>query len=356
MEVLDERMERLANSLSRIPYRRMTLYTGRAHPELAAAISVELGCPLGSITISDRENSEFAIRIERTVRGADVFYIQPLCQPVHEHLAELCFALDAFKRASARKVHIILPFFCYGKDDRKSDGRVPITAKEVAQQVERAAMLHNMSPDCLPNVVVLDFQHPQVQGFFGVNCDHINALDVTAEWIDTLRPAGIEPSDAFTIVAPETDNAARARQIAKRMTKKRKEGEGGEVPIAIIDVRSGGDKVNSMTLVGDVSGKIAVIVETALDTAEAARIERIAPFLRQHGAKDVVAVATHPVLPGDSIMHIVRSGITALGVCDTIPIPPEKRIPQVHVISVARLLAKIIDKIWDHRPISDDIF
>ena len=320
--------DRLAQVRSRIPHRVLKLYTGSANPELAHEIAALLGLEVGPVRIANFSDGEIYVQIQESVRGADVFLIQPICHPVNYHLMELFIMLDAFKRASARQVTAVIPYFAYARQDRKAQGREAITAKLVSDLLTTAGATR---------VVALDLHAPQIQGFFNILVDHLFATPVLTRWMATKKSG----DDSLVIVSPDVGGVTRARVFAKKL----------DAPIAIIDKRRTKHNIAEVLhIIGDVSGKTAVIVDDMIDTA--GTITEVAKLLVKEGATDVYAAATHAVLSGPAIDRIVGSPIKELAVTNTIPLPPEKRLSNVTVLSVADLLAEAILRIHEDLSVS----
>ncbi len=319
--------ERLSQTRSRIPHRVLKLYTGSANPELAHEIARILGIEVGPVRIANFSDGEIYVQIQESVRGADVFVIQPICHPVNYHLMELFIMLDALKRASARQVTAVIPYFAYARQDRKAQGREAITAKLVAELIQSAGATR---------VVAVDLHAPQIQGFFDILTDHLFATPVLTRWMKTKKDG-----DNLVVVSPDVGGVTRARVFAKKL----------DAPIAIIDKRRPKHNMAEVLhIIGEVEGKTAVIVDDMIDTA--GTITEVAKLLVKQGAKEVYAAATHAVLSGPAIDRLAASPIHELAVTNSIPLPPEKRLPNITVLSVADLLAEAILRIYEDLSIS----
>lgn len=320
--------DRLAQVQSRVPHRVLKLYTGSSNPDLAHEIASLLGLEVGPVRIANFSDGEIYVQIQESVRGADVFLIQPICHPVNYHLMELFIMLDAFKRASARQVTAVIPYFAYARQDRKAQGREAITAKLVSDLLTTAGATR---------VVALDLHAPQIQGFFNILVDHLFATPVLTRWMSTKKVG----DESLVIVSPDVGGVTRARVFAKKL----------DAPIAIIDKRRPKHNMAEVLhIIGDVSGKTAVIVDDMIDTA--GTITEVAKLLVKEGAREVYAAATHAVLSGPAIDRIAGSPIKELAVTNSIPLPQEKRLPNIAVLSVADLLAEAILRIHEDLSVS----
>ena len=305
----------------------LKLFSGNANRPLAEEIAKTLQLPLGDADVSRFSDGEVYVQINENVRGQDVFVIQPTCPPVNDHLMELLVMLDAFKRASARRITAVLPYYGYGRQDRKVMGRVPITAKLVADLIT-AAGCHR--------VLAVDLHAGQIQGFFNMPVDHLFAAPPVI--VDYLAKRDLKDP---VVVSPDAGGVERARAIAKRLS----------AGLAIIDKRRDGPNVAVfMHLIGDVKGKDVVIIDDLIDTA--GTLVQAAEAVRREGARRVLACGVHPVLSGPAIRRITSSDLEELVITNSIPLPPEKRLPNVQVLSVAPLLAEAMRRIHDEESVS----
>ena len=305
----------------------LKIFTGNANRALAEEIAQYLHVPLGNAEVSHFSDGEVFVQINENVRGTDVFLVQPTCPPVNDSLMELLIMLDAFKRASAHRITTVLPYYGYARQDRKVQGRMPISAKLVADLMEAAGT---------DRVLALDLHAGQIQGFFNVPVDHLFAGPVVM--IDYLRKK--ELRDAV-VVSPDAGGVERARAIAKRL----------HAGLAIIDKRREGPNVATvMHLIGDVAGKEAVVIDDMIDTAGTLIQAVIA--LEREGATRIIACGVHPVLSGPAIERIKGSAIEEVVVTNSIPLPPDKRAARVTVLSVAPLLGEAIRRIHDEESVS----
>jgi ribose-phosphate pyrophosphokinase len=304
----------------------LKLFSGNANRPLAEEIAKQLRLPLGDADVSRFSDGEVYVQINENVRGQDVFVIQPTCPPVNDSLMELLVMLDALKRASARRITAVLPYYGYGRQDRKVQSRVPISAKLVADLLTAAGA---------ERVLALDLHAGQIQGFFDIPVDHLFAAPVIIDYLSKkdLRDA--------VLVAPDAGGVERTRAVAKRL----------KAGLAIIDKRRDGPNVAVfMHLIGDVKGKDAVIIDDMIDTA--GTLVQAAEALQREGAQRILACAVHPVLSGPAIERIAQSCLEEVVVSNSIPVAPDKCIPKLRVLSVGPLLAEAIQRIHDEESVS----
>ncbi len=303
-------------------YGDLKILTGTANVPLAQAISDHLGCPLTPALCEKFSDGENRIEISSSVRGDDVFVIQPTCAPVNFNLMQLCLMLDALKRASAGRITAIIPYYGYARQDRKVSPRAPISAKLVADFLTAAGA---------GRVVTVDLHAGQIQGFFNCPVDNLFASRVL---LDPIINMGIDKSD-IVVVSPDAGGVERARAYAKRI----------EAPLAIIDKRRERPNQASAThVIGDVRDKVAVLVDDIIDTA--GTISAAAEVLLREGAREAYACATHGVLSGPAIERLNNSVFAKVFITDTIPAGDKlKGCPKLEVVSVASLLAKSIHNI-----------
>ncbi len=307
---------------------RMKLISGTANPELAQKISEYLATPLVQTNITRFSDGEIFVEINENVRGADVFIIQPTCPPVNENLVELLIMIDAARRASARRITAVIPYYGYARQDRKTAPRTPITAKLVANVIVVAGA---------KRVLTMDLHAGQIQGFFDIPVDHLYAMPVFLEYLkDKFR------GEEIVIVSPDAGGVERAREYAKRLN----------ASMAIVDKRRPRPNESEvMNIIGDVKDKIAVIIDDIIDTA--GTICKAASAIMDRGAKEVYAVATHPVLSGPAVERLAQSPIKEVVVSDTIPLREEaQRLDKIKVLSVSKLLGEAIRRIHTDDSIS----
>jgi ribose-phosphate pyrophosphokinase len=300
----------------------MKVFSGRANIPLAEKIARHLDDGLGKLTLDNFPDGEISVRIEEDVRGRDVFIVQPTCPPVNDNLMELLIMIDSFKRASAARITAVLPYYGYARQDRKDQGRVPITAKLVADLLTRAGA---------DRVLALDLHAAQIQGFFDIPVDHLHAGPVINEYVRSLDI----PLEDLVVLSPDEGSIKRALLHQKKL--------GGA--IAIIDKRrASATKTEAANLIGaSLEGKVAVIFDDMISTAGSA--VNAANVAKKNGARDVYACATHGVLCGLAIERLRGAPIKQVVVTDSIPLPPSKQLPNIKVLSVCRLLADAIKRI-----------
>ena len=304
------------------------IFTGSANRPLAEAIGRYIDVPLGQAEIGRFSDGEVQVEITENVRGGDVFVIQSICTPGNDHLMELLLMLDAFKRASARRITAVVPYYGYARQDRKVAPRVPISAKLVADLITTAGA---------SRVLTVDLHAGQIQGFFDVPVDNVYATPVLLEYL-----RGRIGRRDVTVISPDAGGVERARAFAKRL----------DANLAIIDKRRARpNEVAEMQIIGEVDGRVAVLVDDMVDTA--GTLAAAAEAVRGAGAPLVLACATHPVLSGNAIPRLAQSSIDELIVTDTIPLRPEAtKLAKLHVLSVAPLLGEAIRRTHEEASIS----
>ncbi|MDQ0190161.1 ribose-phosphate diphosphokinase [Alicyclobacillus cycloheptanicus] len=304
----------------------LKIFTGNANPELAQEIADHIGVALGECSVSRFMDGEVRIKLGESVRGSNVFVIQPTSAPVNEHLMELLIMIDALKRASARQINVVIPYYGYARQDRKARARDPITAKLVANLLEKAGA---------DRIICMDLHAGQIQGFFDIPLDHLIGMPILANY---FLAKNIENP---VVVSPDMGGVTRARALAERLG----------APLAIIDKRRPDVNVAEvMNIIGDIQDKTAILIDDMIDTA--GTITLGAKALINRGAKAVYACCIHPVLSGEGVKRLEQSDILEVIVTNTIHLPPEKRIAKIKVLSVAELIAEAILRIHTHRSIS----
>jgi len=305
----------------------LRIFSGNANPDLAREIAAYLGTSVGDAVINRFNNGEVQVMINESVRGKDIFIVQPTCGPlVNDNVMELLIMADAFKRASAKHITAVVPYYGYARQDRKARGREPITAKLMADLLTTAGVTR---------VVTIDLHAAQIQGFFNIPVDHMPGGPILADYI---KEKNLENP---VVVSPDLGGVSRARLIAQKLS----------CSIAIIDKRRPEPGVAEvMNLIGSVEGKTAIMVDDMVDTAGS--LTEGARALMKFGAKEVYACCTHPVLTDPAIARLEESNITELIVTNTIPLPPEKRHPKIKVLSVAPILAETILRIYNELSVS----
>jgi len=306
---------------------RIKIFTGSANPALAEAMCQNLGLQLGQLKLRRFSDGEINLQLLENVRGADCFVVQPTCSPVEFHLMEVLCMLDALKRSSAERVTAVLPYYGYGRQDRKDKPRVPISAKLVASLLEKAGA---------DRVMALDLHAAQIQGFFDVPVDHLFFRPVMIDYFKPRHTANL------TVVSPDAGGVERARSVAKRLN----------APLAIIDKRREEANIAEvMNVIGEVEGKNCLIVDDLIDTA--GTLVKGADALLAHGAASVSACATHAVLSGPAIERIAESQITEVVFSNSIPLSAEARAcGKIRQLSVAPLLARAVQSIHEETSVS----
>lgn len=302
------------------------MFTLNSNRKLAEEMAQILGCELGRSSVSRFSDGEIHINIEESVRGSEVYLVQSTSQPGNEYIMELLIMIDALKRASAKAINVVIPYYGYARQDRKARSREPITAKLIANLLERAGATR---------VLTMDLHAPQIQGFFDIPVDQLIGVPILAEYFEAK---GLED---VVVVAPDNGGVTRARKLASRL----------HCPIAFVDKRRPKPNVAEiMNIVGNIDGKNCILIDDLIDTA--GTITLAAQGLMEKGAKAVYACCTHPVLSGPAVGRIEASPIKELVVTNTIELPEEKMISKVISLSVAPLLAEAIDRIHNERPVS----
>jgi ribose-phosphate pyrophosphokinase len=305
---------------------KLKVFTCNANPVLARDIVDHIGLPLGNAQVVHFSDGEVQIKLNESVRGADVFVIQSTCAPVNENLMELLVMVDALKRASAKSINVVLPYYGYARQDRKARARDPITAKLVANLIEVAGA---------HRVITMDLHATQIQGFFDIPVDHLLGIPILAKYFINKELEDV------VVVSPDHGGVTRARRLAERL----------EAPIAIIDKRRPEPNVAEvMNIVGNVEGKTCILIDDIIDTA--GTITLAADALVKVGAKEVYACCTHPVLSGPAIERISNSSIKELVITDTIPISDVKHIPQIKILSVAPIIGEAIIRVHEELSVS----
>lgn len=305
--------------------RRMLLFSGSANPSLTEKIAEHLGMGLGKVTRNTFKNGEIYVKFEESVRGADVFIVQPCGHPVNQNLMELLIMIDASKRASAGMINCVIPHYPYARQDKKAEGREPITAKLVADLLTIAGM---------DRMIVVDLHTATIQGFFDVPVDHVTAIPIIANYFKTKNiKKGV-------VVSPDVGGVKRVSIFANQL----------HMPLAILDkIRPGPNEAQIDHLVGDVKGRDAIIFDDMIDTG--GTIIEAVDVLLKFGANKVYVGATHAVFSADAIDRLEKSRAEEVVVADTLPIY-KKYNEKIKVVSTASLLAKTIKKIYDCKSVS----
>ncbi|WP_038812484.1 ribose-phosphate diphosphokinase [Bacillus anthracis] len=304
----------------------LKVFSLNSNKELAEQIAKHIGVGLGKCSVDRFSDGEVQINIEESIRGCDVFIIQSTSFPVNEHIMELLIMIDALKRASAKTINIVIPYYGYARQDRKARSREPITSKLVANLLETAGATR---------VITLDLHAPQIQGFFDIPIDHLMGVPILSDYFETKGLKDI------VIVSPDHGGVTRARKMADRL----------KAPIAIIDKRRPRPNVSEvMNIIGNIEGKTAILIDDIIDTA--GTITLAANTLVENGASEVYACCTHPVLSGPAIERIQNSNIKELVVTNSIVLPEEKKIDKVHELSVAPLIGEAIIRVYEEESVS----
>lgn len=308
----------------------MKVFAGSSNPELAQKICAKLGIELGQLTISHFADGEIGVRVEETVRGKDVYFIQSTSNPVNDHLMEALIVIDALKRASAHTINFVMPYYGYARQDRKNRGREPITAKLVADLITAAGA---------DRVITIDLHAAQIQGYFDIPLDHFAAGPILGEYFKEF--VNESNKDEYVVVSPDLGGVTRARKLADIL----------DLPIAIIEKnRPRPNESEVLNIIGEVNGKNCIIIDDIIDTA--GTITNAADSLVDRGAKDVYICATHGVLSRNACERIQNSRVKECIVTDTIHLPEEKKIDKIKVMSVATIVAEAIQRINNNRSVS----
>ena len=306
---------------------RLKLFSGSANVELSREVARYLGIDLGPMVRKRFADGELYIQIQESIRGCDVYLIQPTCNPVNDHLMELLIMVDACRRASARQVTAVVPYYGYARADRKTAGRESITAKLVANLIAKAGA---------SRVLAIDLHSAQIQGYFDIPCDHLYGTPVLIDYISSKNLTDL------VVVSPDVGGVARARAFAKKLN---------DAPLAIIDKRRQAHNVAEvMNVVGDVRGKTAVLVDDMIDTA--GTICEGARLLKREGARQVYACATHPVFSPPAVERLSSGLFEEVIVTNTIPMAADREFDQLTVLSMANLLGEAIWRIHEESSVS----
>lgn len=304
------------------------LFTGRSNPELSYEIADYLGTTVGPMVVKNFSDGEIYVKVQDSIRGDDVFIVQPLCNPVNENLMELLIIIDAFKRASAKTITAVIPYYGYARQDRKASGREAITAKLVADLITTAGV---------DRVLAMDLHTGQIQGFFNILVDHIYATPVLVNY---LKNKGLDKSE-IVAVSPDAGGANRTRYFAKELS----------CPLAIVDKRrEEHNQAKVGHLIGDVQDKIAIMFDDLIDTG--GTICEGAKLLKEKGAKKVYVCCAHPVFSGPALQRLDESVIDEVIVTNTIPLKKDNIPEKVTQLSIAPLLGEAIARIHDDESVS----
>lgn len=314
--------------------REVKVFSGSAHKQFAEDICISLGVPLSASKIFRFSDGEIGVSIEESVRGADIYLVQPTSEPANEHLVELLIIIDALKRASANRINIVMPYFGYARQDRKTRSREPITAKLIANLLVKAGA---------DRVISADLHAGQIQGFFDIPVDHLTGGPLLCSYFRQHLKKEAEAGN-ITVVSPDIGGVVRARKFAELI---------GNADLAIVDKRRSHEVANVvevMEIIGNIEGKTAILVDDIIDTA--GTMVQAADALVKRGAKEVYACCTHAVLSGPAITRLRDSVIKEVVVTDTIPLSEDKMFDKITVLSIAPLFAEALRRIHSEHSVS----
>lgn len=305
---------------------KLKLFSCNSNPRLAADIAKHIGLALGDVDISSFSDGETRVALNESVRGGDVYVVQSTSAPVNHHLMELLVMVDALRRASAKTVNVVMPYYGYARQDRKTRARDPITAKLVANLIETAGA---------DRIITMDLHATQIQGFFDIPVDNLLSVPILAQH---FREKNLQD---VVVVSPDHGGVTRARKLAEYL----------EAPLAIVDKRRPHPNVTEvMNIVGNVEGRTAIIIDDIIDTA--GTMTQAAAALVEHGALDVYGCGTHAVLSGPAIERIAHSHLSELVVTNTIPLEEQKQLDNIHTLSVAPLIGEAIIRVHEELSVS----
>jgi len=298
----------------------LKVFSGTAHPALAKSVCDYLGIPLGEAEVFEFSNENIFVRILENVRQRDVYVIQPVCSPVNTNLVELLIMLDAFRRASAGRITAVVPYYGYGRTDKKDQPRVPITARLIADLITTAGA---------NRLLTVDLHAPQIQGFFTIPVDELTALFILSDYFEERN------LDNLVVVATDIGITKRARDLAEKLN----------TPLAIIEKRRVGniDDTETLNVIGEVEGMRALTVDDEIDTAGS--LVGVVDTLLKHGVTEVFACCTHPVFSSQAVQRIANSPVKEVVVTDTIPVNSDKKLDKITVLSMASLIGEAIHRI-----------
>jgi len=305
---------------------RLKVFSGNANPDLASEIADYLGVHIADSKVKTFSDGEISVAIDESVRGVDVYIVQPTCAPVNDYLMELLIMIDAVRRASAARINAVIPYYGYARQDRKTRARDPITSKMVANLITSAGA---------DRVITVDLHAGQIQGFFDIPVDHLPGVPMLAEY---FRNAAMKE---VVVLSPDLGGVTRARDLANRL----------HASIAIIDKwRPEPNVAEVMNVIGDIAGKSVIIVDDMIDTA--GTITLASRVMLERGATEVYACATHPVLSGPALERLAEAPLKEIVVTNTIPIPKDKRLKNMTILSVAPLIGEAILRIHEDLSVS----
>jgi ribose-phosphate pyrophosphokinase len=309
-------------------YQDMRIFSGNAHPELTRSICSYLQTSFGACEVFEFSNENVFVRVEENVRNRDVYIVQPFVSPVNTSIMELLIMIDAMKRASAGRVTAVIPYYAYGRSDKKDQPRVPITARLLANMIETAGA---------DRVLTVDLHAGQIQGFFNIPLDELTALFMISRYFKDKN------LDDLVVVATDVGGSKRARNVAQSLN----------APLAVIEKRhvANEDQTQVVNVIGEVEGKRALLVDEEINTG--GTILNAAEALKSRNVTEVFVACTHPVFSGDAVSKFQAAGFGEVVVTDTVPLPPEKRWSQLTVLSLAPLLGEAISRIHSGRSIGE---
>jgi ribose-phosphate pyrophosphokinase len=298
----------------------LRVFSGTAHPSLAGAVCEYLGIPLGEVEIFEFSNENIFVHVLENVRERDVFIIQPICSPVNKSLVELLIMLDAFRRASAGRITAVVPYYGYGRTDKKDQPRVPITARLIADLITTAGA---------NRLLTVDLHAPQIQGFFTIPVDELTARSLLAQYFNE------KALDKLVVVATDIGISKVARDMAAKLG----------APLAIIEKRRLGnvDATETLNIIGEVEGMRALTIDDEIDTAGS--LIAVMNTLLEHGVTEVYACCTHPLFSGPAIQRIAAGPVKEVVVTDTVPVNKDKKLDKITVLSIASLIGEAIHRI-----------
>jgi len=308
-------------------YDQLTIFGGNAHPALTRAICENIGIPPGQVEVFTFSNENIFVRLLESVRGNDVFVVQPFSSPLSQSIMELLIMIDALKRASAGRITAVVPYYAYGRTDKKDQPRVPITARLLADLITTAGA---------DRILTVDLHAGQIQGFFNIPVDELTAMYLLARHFQEQRIPDL------VVVSPDLGNTKRARNFAELL----------DAPLAIVEKRRRNQdgRSEALNVIGDVQGRIALLVDDEIDTGSS--VIQAARLVLEKGAKEVVVAATHAILSGPAIQRLAESPISQIVVTDTIPLSPEKHLGKLTVLSIAPIIGQTIQRIHTDTSVS----
>ena len=309
-------------------YQEMRIFSGNAHPALAKAICDYLGTAYGACEVFEFSNENVFVRVRENVRNRDVYIVQPFVSPVNTSIMELLIMIDAMKRASAGRVTAVVPYYAYGRSDKKDQPRVPITARLLANMIETAGA---------DRVLTIDLHAGQIQGFFNIPLDELTALFMISRYFKEKALKDL------VVVATDAGASKRARNVAQSLN----------APLAVIEKRrvANDDRTQVVNVIGEVEGKRALLVDEEINTG--GTILNAAEALKARDVIEVLVACTHPIFSGDAVEKFQAAGFGEVVVTDTVPLPPEKRWPQLTVLSIASLIGEAISRIHTGRSVGE---